>query len=172
MKALIVMYEGEFPSDAVKVEVIRSIAEKIVQNSSCEPENITITSFDEKEVLKALLVYAHIKLDEQDASDSSDKNDTKDLFTSNFLKACKKVLYFTHIENPDIVVDVLALRRGLTYALINAQFDECELTGLKSIMDMNFNLKQNAKFKEILRDFHLEKLPEELKNINKLIDIV
>lgn len=164
MKVLFVTYDGEFPSDAVKVEVIRSIAEKIIQNSSCEPEKITITSFGEKELLEVLY--------EKSVSSSSNKNNDDDPFTNNFLKACKKVLYFTHIENPDIVVDVLALRRGLTYALINAQFDECELTGLKSIMDMNFNLKQNAKFKEILRDFHLEKLPEELKNINKLIDIV
>lgn len=167
MKVLLVTYEGEFPSDAVKVEVIRSIAEKIIQNSSCEPEKITITSFNEKELLKALYEVGELK----DVLKSSNTNNN-DPFTNNFLKACKKVLYFTHIENPDIVVDILALRRGLTYALINAQFDECELAGLKCIMSMNFNLKQNAKFKEILHDFHLEKLPEELKNINKLIDIV
>lgn len=163
MKALLITYIGEFHSDTIKREVVRSIAETLIQNANCDPKSIEIVSFDETDLLDALMK----KSSEVDSPEPS----KIDAFTHNFLKACKKVRHYANVENPD-VFDSLALKRGLTYALINNQFDEDETKALNAIMKMNFNLKQNAKFKEILRDLHLEDLPKELKVINEFIDIV
>lgn len=147
MKAIIITFNGEFNSPEMRDDAIRRAVQSVYNATSASLESVQANLLEDKEVAIAIVNSGTMSVVNEETE------------VEAFAKFCEAVIARVGVFNPDLEKDFM---RNLTLALYRSTFTRVEIEILKNLI----NKKLTNQYREILRDYHLEKLPEILKKLN------